>query len=433
MDQGRTYCVQCQCQLHFQSKIDNLIIVIPHSPSVGIPADVNWAAFVPTGGIAENRLVDFRGETTQAPDPLLFVTRPALPPLHEFLPLLEDMWSTRVLSNDGKYHEAFERELANYLQVPHVALVSNATLGLILALRDSRMRGKVLTTPFSFVGTSHALAFAGLEPVFVDIDADTLNIDPARVEEALDETITGILPMHCFGRSCDVDSISAIAHRHQIPVVYDAAHAFGVCDEGGSILRHGDYSVLSFHATKVFNTFEGGAVICRSAESKRSIDLLRKFGIVDETQVELTGLNAKLNEFQCALGSVQLRHVDDYIFRRGQIDARYRQLIAEIPGLRMLAPVSGGKANHYSFPILVEPHYPLSRDALMHKLRAHGVVARKYFSPLISDLPMYRDRLSAAAHNLPVARRISSSILCLPMFPDLTEQDQQRVIDLLHH
>ncbi|MCV0437570.1 MAG: DegT/DnrJ/EryC1/StrS family aminotransferase [Hydrogenophaga sp.] len=404
-----------------------------YSPSIDFPAEVNWAAFVRNGGIAEDRLVGSRGETELPHDQSLFVTRPALPPLHELMPLLEDIWSSRVLSNDGKYHEAFERELASYLQVPHVVLVSNATLGLLLALRDSGMRGKVLTTPFSFVGTSHALTFAGLDPVFVDIDADTLNIDPVRLEEAMDETITGILPVHCFGRSCDVDSIAVIADRHRVPVVYDAAHAFGVCDEGGSILRHGDYAVLSFHATKVFNTFEGGAVICRSEESKRSIDLLRKFGIVDETHVELTGLNAKLNEFQCALGCVQLRHVDDYIYRRGQIDARYRQLIAEIPGLRMLAPASGGKRNHYSFPILVEPGYPLSRDALMHKLRAHGVVARKYFSPLISDLPMYRDRPSAAAHNLPVAQRISSSILCLPMFPDLSEQDQQRVISLLHH
>ncbi len=349
------------------------------------------------------------------------------------MPLLEDMWSTGVLSNDGKYHEAFERELANYLQVPHVVLVSNATLGLLLALRNSGMGGKVITTPFSFVGTSHALAFAGLDPVFADIDADTLNIDPARVEEALNESITGILPMHCFGRSCDVDSIAAIATRQQIPVVYDAAHAFGVRDEGGSILRHGDYSVLSFHATKVFNTFEGGAVICHSEESKRSIDLLRKFGIVDETRVELIGLNAKLNEFQCALGCVQLRHVDDYIFRRGQIDTRYRQLIAGIPGLRMLAPQPAGKTNFYNFPILVEPDYPLSRDALMEKLRAQGVMVRKYFSPLISELPMYRDRPSAAAHNLPVAHRIASSILCLPMFPDLTEQDQHRIVGLLRN
>jgi dTDP-4-amino-4,6-dideoxygalactose transaminase len=384
-----------------------------------------------SSGIAEDRPVHAQRPTASGDAEQLFVTRPALPPLHELMPFLEDMWSTRVLSNDGKYHEAFERELANYLRVPHVALVSNATLGLLLALRDSGMRGKVITTPFSFVGTSHALVFAGLDPVFVDIDPDTLNIDPARIEEAMDETVTGILPMHCFGRSCDVESIEAIAGRHQIPVVYDAAHAFGVCDQGGSILRHGDYAVLSFHATKVFNTFEGGAVICRSAESKRSIDLLRKFGIVDETHVELIGLNAKLNEFQCALGCVQLRHVDDYIARRGQIDARYRQRIAEIPGLRMLAPASVGKSNFYNLPVLVEPDYPLSRDALIQKLRAHGVVARKYFSPLISELPMYRGRPSAAAHQLPVAHRISSSILCLPMFPDLTEQDQQRVIDLL--
>ncbi|MGE0430161.1 MAG: DegT/DnrJ/EryC1/StrS family aminotransferase [Hydrogenophaga sp.] len=255
------------------------------SPSLGLPADINWAAFVREGAMAEHRPA---GEAALSQDQQLFVTRPALPPLNELMPLLEDMWSSRVLSNDGKYHEIFERELAAYLGVPHVALVSNATMGLVLALRDSRMRGKVLTTPFSFVGTSHALAFAGLDPVFVDIDADTLNMDPVRLEEAMDESITGILPVHCFGRSCDVDSIAALADRRRIPVVYDAAHAFGVCDEGGSILRHGDYAVLSFHATKVFNTFEGGAVICRSAESKRSIDLLRKFGIVDEMLIHRT-------------------------------------------------------------------------------------------------------------------------------------------------
>lgn len=407
--------------------------MITSAPRSVLPVNVNWAAFVASCGIEEGQLVDEGRDTEPGEGQQICVTRPALPPLQELMPLLEDMWSTRVLSNDGKYHQAFERELAHYLGVPHVVLVSNATLGLLLALRDSRMRGKVLTTPFSFVGTSHALVHAGLEPVFVDIDPDTLNIDPARMEEALDETITGIVPVHCFGRSCDVERIGAIARQHQIPVVYDAAHAFGVRDQGGSILRHGDYAVLSFHATKVFNTFEGGAVICRTEESKRSIDLLRKFGIVDETHVELTGINAKLNEFQSALGCVQLRHVDDYIFRRGQIDTRYRQLMAGIPGLRMLAPPFPGRTNFYSFPVLVEPGYPLSRDALMQKLRAHGVLVRKYFSPLISELPMYRDCPSAAPRNLPVAHRIASSILCLPMFPDLAEKDQHRIVSLLRH
>jgi dTDP-4-amino-4,6-dideoxygalactose transaminase len=366
---------------------------------------------------------------TSSPDPL-YVTRPMLPPLAELLPLLEDLWSRRVLSNDGPYHRQFEPALAEYLGVAHVVLVSNATLGLLLALRQSRMCGKVLTTPFSFVGTSHAIRWAGLEPVFVDIDADTLNIDPALLADAMEEQVAGILPVHCFGRPCDTEGIGRFAQACGLPVVYDAAHAFGVRDAGGSVLRHGDFSVLSFHATKVFNTFEGGAILCHDSATKRELDLLKNFGIVDEMQVESVGLNAKLNEFQAALGVLQLRHVESYIAARRERERRYRELLAEVPGIR-LAPPIGGTHNHYAFPVFVEAEHPLGRDGLYLRLREHGVFARRYFHPLISDLPMYRHLPSADPARLPVAQRMSQSILCLPLFPDLSDSDQARIAALL--
>ncbi|MCC5869620.1 MAG: DegT/DnrJ/EryC1/StrS family aminotransferase [Gammaproteobacteria bacterium] len=366
---------------------------------------------------------------TSPPGPL-YVTRPMLPPLAEMLPLLEDIWSRRMLSNDGPYHQQFESALACFLGVPYVVLVSNATLGLLLALRQSRMCGKVITTPFSFVGTSHAIRWAGLEPVFVDIDSETLNIDAARLPEALDDQVAGLLPMHCFGRPCDTQGIGRFAKEHGLPIVYDAAHAFGVGDAQGSVLRHGDFSVLSFHATKVFNTFEGGAIICHDEATKRELDLLKNFGIVDETQVESVGLNAKLNEFQAALGLVQLVHVEGYIAARRQREQNYRDLLAQTPGIRLATAVPGTH-NHYAFPIFVAPDHPLGRDGLYLRLREHGIFARRYFHPLISDLPMYRQLRSADPARLPVAKRVSESILCLPLFPDISESDQARVAALL--
>ncbi len=361
----------------------------------------------------------------------LYVTSPALPPLEELLPLLEHIWRSRTLTNDGPYHEQFEAALGEYLGVDHIALVSNATLGLMLALQQGGLSGQVITTPFSFVGTSHAIRLAGLEPVFIDVDPVTLNLDPAKIEAALTAQTTAIMPVHCFGRRCDVGAIEAVARCHGLRVIYDAAHAFGVRDDGGSILRHGDMSVLSFHATKVFNTFEGGAVICRDAEAKRDIDRLRNFGIVDEVTVTHVGLNAKMNEFSAALGLVQLRHVDKYIARRKELAAYYRELLSAIPGVQCLEPPGEIEPNYYSFPVLVEPSSGVTRDALYMRLREQGIYARRYFYPLISDLPMYRDHPSAAPENLPVAQSIAERILCLPMFPALTAAQQQRIIETI--
>jgi len=361
----------------------------------------------------------------------LYVTRPALPPLDELQPLLEDIWQSRILSNDGPYHEQLEQALARYLGVEYVSLVANATLGLIMAQRQGNLAGEVLTTPFSFVGTTHAIQLAGLTPVFVDIDPVSLNLDPARIEAAMTPHTQAIMPVHIFGRACDTTAINTLAQQHKLRVIYDAAHAFGVNDSGGSLLRHGDLSVVSFHATKVFNTFEGGVIISANAETKAEIDLLRNFGIVDELTVASIGMNAKMNEFCAALGVVQLRHIDRLIARRGEADLRYRQMLNDVKGVRCLSVPTGQSLNYYNFPILVEPDAPFSRDELYERLRAEGVYARRYFYPLISDLPMYRDLPSAKPANLPVAQAVAKQILCLPLFPDLLADEQQRIVELI--
>ena len=362
----------------------------------------------------------------------LYVTRPALPPLQELLPMLEDIWHSRIVSNDGPYHQRLEQALSEYLGVEHLCLVANATLGLILALRHCRLEGEVITTPFTFVGTTHALTLAGLEPVFVDIDPHTLNLDSAKIEAAVTPRTRAIMPVHVFGRGCDTTAIAALAQKHKLRVIYDAAHAFGVRDEGGSLLRHGDMSVLSFHATKVFNTFEGGAVICPDAGTKTEISRLRNFGIVDEVTVTTVGMNAKMHEFSAALGLLQLRYIDDCIARRGAADNRYRQMLAGVPGIRCLTEPDKQTLNFYNFPLLVESDASFSRDELYQRLQSHGVYARRYFYPLISDLPMYRHYPSARTGNLPVARDIASRILCLPLFPDLTTEEQQRIVDIIN-
>jgi dTDP-4-amino-4,6-dideoxygalactose transaminase len=361
----------------------------------------------------------------------LYVTRPALPPLEELIPLLEEIWQSRILSNDGPFHRRLEQELCRFLGVDHICLVANATLGLILALRQLASEGEVITTPFSFVATSHAIVLAGLEPVFVDIDADSLNIDPVRVEAAVSSRTKALMPVHCFGRSCDVAALDEVAQQHGVGLIYDAAHAFAVQDDGGSILRHGDMSVLSFHATKVFNTFEGGAVVCRSASTKTAIDKLRNFGIEDEVTVTVAGLNAKMNEFNAAVGLVQLGHIDGVIARRKVVHDRYREILGSLPGIRCLPESVQQTQNYYSFPILVESFGRNTRDRLYAVLREEGIHARRYFYPLISELPMYRQYPSACPDNLKVARRVASEILCLPVFPDLTENEQLRVMEVI--
>lgn len=361
----------------------------------------------------------------------IYVTQPYLPPLEEFTPYLEQIWNNKILTNGGPFHQQLEQALCEYLGVKHVALFSNGTLGLITALQSLRITGEVITTPYSFVATAHSLLWHGNKPVFVDVEPNTLNIDPSKIEAAITPQTTAIMPVHCYGNPCDVDTIQKIADNYNLRVIYDAAHAFGVKDEGGSILRHGDLSVLSFHATKVFNTFEGGAIICPDAKTKLRIDQLKNFGFVDETTVVAPGINAKMSEINAAFGLLQLKNMPEVMQRRAEIDANYRQQFSETKGIHCIPKGSQLVANHSYFPILIQPNYPLSRDALYQKLKDNGVYSRRYFYPLISDFPMYRSLPSSQRSNLPIAAAAADKVLCLPIYPKLTHEEQQRVINLV--
>ena len=362
----------------------------------------------------------------------IYVTRPHLPPLEEFIPLLERIWVSRQLTNAGPFHAELETALAEYLGVEHIALFTNGTLALMTALQALRITGEVITTPFSFVATAHSLLWNDIRPVFADIDPATCNLDPAKIEAAITPQTTAILPVHCYGRPCNVDAIQRIADAYGLKVIYDAAHAFGVKHHGQSVLRFGDLSVVSFHATKVFTTFEGGAVVCPDATTKRRIDHLKNFGIVDEVTVVAPGINGKMNEVQAAFGLLQLRHIDRALAARELIDQRYRRELAEITGITCLGGSRDTLTNHAYFPIFVGAGYPLSRDGLYHRLRQEEIHARRYFSPLISEMPMYRGLASASADNLRVAKRVADEVLCLPIYPDLSLADQERVIGILH-
>lgn len=364
-------------------------------------------------------------------DKNIYVTQPFMPPLKEFMPYLEEIWASKVLTNGGAFHQQLEEALCEHLGVKHISLFSNGTLALITALQSLRITGEVLTTPYSFVATAHSLLWHGNKPVFVDVDEATLNMDPARIEAAITPQTTAIMPVHCYGNPCDVDAIQAIADRYNLRVIYDAAHAFGVQCHCGSVLNHGDLSVLSFHATKVFNTFEGGAIVCHDAKTKQRIDRLKNFGFVDEVTVVAPGINAKMSEINAAFGLLQLKHLPGIQARRAEIDAEYRRQLAEVPGIHCVAPSGQKVSNHAYMPILVGPGYPLSRDALYGKLKEHGIHARRYFYPLISDFPMYRGLPSAQRSALPVAASASDRVLCLPIYPALRPDEQQRVIDVI--
>ena len=363
----------------------------------------------------------------------IYVTRPELPPLEAVLPSLEEIWSSRVLTNGGAFHERLESALARRLGVAYLSLCTNATVGLMLALRALDLRGEVITTPFTFVATAHAIEWAGLTPVFADIDPITFNIDPAAVERAITPHTCAILPVHCYGHACDVEALDGLAQAHGLKLIYDAAHAFGALLRGRSLVSWGDVSVLSFHATKVFNTFEGGAIVSRDAQTKQKVDRLKNFGIVDETDVEGIGLNGKMNEFCAALGLAQLDRVDAAIALRARVDARYREGLDGVPGLVPMGPTPHEVPNYAYFPVRVLPAYGESRDALQARLRSQGIHARRYFCPLVSDLEAYRGRASAASEPLTVARQAADEVLCLPLYPDLGESDQARIIDLLRH
>lgn len=359
------------------------------------------------------------------------VTSPLLPPLDEFIPYLEEIWESRFLTNGGAMHQALEKALCEYLGVEHISLFANGTLALLTALQSLRVTGEVITTPYSFVATSHALSWNGLRPVFVDIDPVTLNLDPDRIEAAITPRTTAIMPVHCYGNPCAVAEIQRIAETYNLKVIYDAAHAFAVRDEGGSILRHGDLSVLSFHATKVFNTFEGGAIICPDEVTKQRIDHLKNFGFLDEVTVIMPGINGKLNEVSAAFGLLQLKHVEQALLQRREVDGLYRELLADVAGIRCLAAGPQAFANHAYFPIFVEEDFPLSRDELHHYLRDNEILVRRYFYPLISDFPMYSGLPSAAPASLPVARSVAAKVLCLPIYPTLTKPEIERVVQLV--
>lgn len=364
-------------------------------------------------------------------DKAIYVNQPHLPPLAEFIPYLEQIWANKILTNGGPFHQQLEVALCEYLGVKHISLFTNGTVALIAALKALQITGEVITTPYSFVATSHALVWNGLTPVFVDIDPESLNLDPAKIEAAITPRTAAILPVHCYGRPCDVEAIQRISDHFNLKVIYDAAHAFGVQCHCGSLLQHGDLSVLSFHATKVFNTFEGGAIISPDLKTKQHIDSLKNFGFVDEVSVTVPGINGKMSEVNAAFGLLQLKHLHEALQRRSSLSQLYRQQLAGIPGVRIVETSKAAVSNYSYFPVIIEEEFALTRDELFTRLKAHGVYARRYFYPLISEFPMYRGLPSAASANLPHASSVAQRVICLPIYPALEATDVERIVKVI--
>lgn len=361
----------------------------------------------------------------------IYVAQPQLPPLDEFIPYLESIWESKILTNGGIMHQELERELCEYLEVEQLALFNNGTNALLTALQVLGVTGEVITTPYSFVATAHSLIWNGLTPVFVDIDPQNFNIDASKIEAAITSKTTAIMAVHCYGYSCSTEEIQSIADKYDLKVIYDAAHAFGVKDTAGSILRHGDLSVLSFHATKVFHTFEGGAIICKNIEMKKKIDQLKNFGFADETTVIAPGINGKMSEINAAFGLLQLKYIDQALTKRKSIAEKYRQYLKDIPGITLIPAPKDSEENFSYFPILVTDVYPLTRDDLYQKLKDKCVYARRYFYPLISDFPMYKNMPSTVRNNLPVATEIAARVLCLPIYPDLEDPMIEKIVGII--
>ena len=357
------------------------------------------------------------------------VTSPLLPPLEEFIPYLEEIWKSKWITNNGQFHRQLEEALADYLGVKYVSLFTNGTLPLITALQALGIKGEVITTPYSFVATTHALWWNGIKPVFVDIDPETCNLDPDKIEAAITERTTAIMPVHCYGMPCDTEKIQAIADKHGLKVIYDAAHTFGVRVNGESILKAGDMSTLSFHATKVYNTVEGGALVCHDAETKKQIDFLKNFGFNGETEVVAPGINSKMDEIRSAYGLLNLKQVDAAIEARHKVADYYRSILRTVKGVKVFEDVPGVRHNYAYFPILINAaEYGMSRDELYFKMRDDNVLGRRYFYPLISTFDTYKNLESSHPANLPVATRIADEVICLPMYYGLTEEDLERVV-----
>lgn len=357
----------------------------------------------------------------------IYVTQPQLPPLEEFTPYLERIWQNKILTNNGELHRELEAELCRYLDVPFISLFNNGTNALLTALQALDLDGEIITTPFTFVATTNSIIWCKLKPVFIDVDPVTFNMDPALIEAAITPNTSAIMPVHCYGQPCDIDAIEAIAKRHNLKVIYDAAHAFGVKCHCGSVLNHGDLSVLSFHATKVFNTIEGGAIVSHSAEMKSRIDRLKNFGIINEIEVSEPGLNGKMNEVQAAFGLMLLPHLENARKARAAIDEHYRNRLSGLKGIRCLPTNDALLSNFSYFPIVVDENFAMDREALRDELKAANIFARRYFFPLTPHLL----NLDYVEGSLPIAEKAAQQILCLPIYPDLALQDHNRIIEII--
>ncbi len=363
----------------------------------------------------------------------ILVTSPLLPDLQEFNQYLQQIWDSKWITNNGSFHQQLEKALAEYLGVEYISLFTNGTLPLITALQALGLtKGEVITTPYSFVATTHSIWWNQLTPVFVDIEEETCGMDPAKIEAAITENTVAIMPVHCYGKPCKTKEIDAIAKKHGLKVIYDAAHAFGVNVNGESILNAGDISTLSFHATKVYNTIEGGALVCHSAEMKHQIDNLKNFGFRGEVTVEAPGINGKMDEVRAAYGLLNLKQVDAAIEARQKVANAYRDALRNVKGIRFFKDMPGVRHNYSYFPIFVDAEqYGMTRDELYEKMKAENVYGRRYFYPLITAFDPYRDYPSANAANLPMATKIADQVICLPMHHELTEEDVRRILDVI--
>ncbi len=361
----------------------------------------------------------------------IYVTQPALPDLKEFIPYLEKIWKNKWLTNDGPFHEQFEEELANFLGVKYVSLFTNGTLALVAALQVLKISGEVITTPYSFVATSHALWWNNIKPVFVDVEPDYFNLDVSKIESAITPRTTAILPVHVYGNPCELEKIQEIADIYGLKVIYDAAHAFGVKFNDTSVLNFGDLSILSFHATKMFNTMEGGAIICHDAAMKKRIGYLKNFGILNETTVVSPGINSKMNEMQAALGLLQLKEHEKNLSKRKEITELYKEELKDVNGIEFLNQKQGVDYNYSYFPILIKKEYPISRDELYFALKVQNIYSRRYFYPLITHFPMYKGLPSARFDNLLVAEGVANQVICLPIYPDLPHEDVFRITSII--
>lgn len=362
----------------------------------------------------------------------IYVTQPALPPLEEFIEMLKQIWDNKILTNNGPFHEQFERELADFLGVKYLSLFANGTLALVTALQALRITGEVITTPYSFVATTHSLWWNNIKPVFADIEPDYFNLDPDKVEAAITPQTTAIMPVHVYGNPCNLDKFQRLSDTYGLKLIYDAAHAFAVKVNNQSILNFGDLSILSFHATKAFNTIEGGAIICHDEKTKQRIDYLKNFGFANEVTVIAPGINAKMNELQAAYGILQLKYIDSYLTKRQKIAECYRDNLSDIKGIKILFDIENVRHAYSYFPILVDKNkYGITRDELYEKLKQHNIFGRRYFYPLISSFPTYRGLTSSAKDNLPVATQVSDQIICLPIYPGLEFEHVKKIISII--